>query len=150
MTRAEELKAMTGAQLIAEADRIGVAVRCYRPAGKLTEAKAKVVERILEAEANAVEAQEEIIEEQDEIIEAQEEIIEAEAEEKEERGEPKRANKRIKEFEYKGETKTIREWAEQYGMPWPTLYDRINRNGWTIEEAIEIPLGQRRPKNREA
>ena len=45
---------------------------------------------------------------------------------------------------YKGETKTIREWAKVLDMPWATLYDRVNRNGWSVEEAIEIPLGGRR------
>lgn len=60
--------------------------------------------------------------------------------------EPKRANKKLTELTYNGETKSIREWAEEINMPWPTLYDRVNRNGWSVEDAIEIPLGQRRPK----
>jgi hypothetical protein len=60
--------------------------------------------------------------------------------------EPKRANKKLTELTYNGETKSIREWAEKINMPWPTLYDRVNRNGWSIEDAIETPLGQRRPK----
>lgn len=42
---------------------------------------------------------------------------------------------------YNGETKTIREWAESLNLPYPTLYDRVNRNHWSVEEAIEIPLG---------
>ena len=62
------------------------------------------------------------------------------------KAEAKRANKKLTELTYKGETKSIRAWAEDLGMPWPTLYDRVNRNGWSVEDAIEIPLGQRRKK----
>ena len=58
----------------------------------------------------------------------------------------KRANKKLTELTYKGQTKSIREWAEELNMPWPTLYDRVNRNGWSVKDAIEIPLGQRRKK----
>ena len=58
----------------------------------------------------------------------------------------KRTNLKLTELTYKGETKSIRAWAEEINMPWPTLYDRVNRNGWTVEDAIETPLGQRRPK----
>lgn len=58
----------------------------------------------------------------------------------------KKPNLRIKELTYKGRTQTIKAWAAELNMPWPTLYDRVNRNGWSVEEAIEIPLGQRRPK----
>ena len=73
--------------------------------------------------------------------------IEADKKKKEKSSEGvKRPSLRIKEITYKGETKTIREWADELGMDWPTLYDRINRNGWTVEEAIETPLGQRRKK----
>lgn len=59
---------------------------------------------------------------------------------------PKKANLKLSELTYKGETKSIRAWADELKMPWPTLYDRVNRNGWSIEDAIETPLGQRRPK----
>lgn len=55
-----------------------------------------------------------------------------------------RTNLKIKELTYNGRTQTIREWAKELGMPWATLYDRVNRNGWSVEDAIEIPLGQRR------
>ena len=56
------------------------------------------------------------------------------------KAEPKRANKKLTELTYKGETKSIRAWAEELNMPWPTLYDRVNRNGWSVEDAIETPL----------
>lgn len=58
----------------------------------------------------------------------------------------KKPNLRIHEVTFEGRTQTIRAWAEELEMPWPTLYDRINRNGWTVEEALTIPLGGRRKK----
>jgi len=60
--------------------------------------------------------------------------------------EPKKSNLRLSELTHKGRTQSIKEWAAEIGMSWPTLYDRINRNGWPIDLAIETPLGQRRPK----
>lgn len=60
--------------------------------------------------------------------------------------EPKKSNLRLSELTYKGRTQSIKAWAAEIGMPWPTLYDRINRNGWPVDLAIETPLGQRRPK----
>lgn len=58
----------------------------------------------------------------------------------------KKPNLKIHELTYDGRTQTIREWANELEMPWPTLYDRVNRNGWTTEEALTIPLGGRRKK----
>lgn len=63
--------------------------------------------------------------------------------------EVKKPSLKIKELTFDGRTQTIKEWAEELEMPWPTLYDRINRNGWTVEEALTIPLGGRRKKNKE-
>ena len=57
-----------------------------------------------------------------------------------------RKSKKIKELTYDGKTQSIKAWAEELQIPYPTLYDRINRNGWSVEEAIEIPLGQRRSR----
>lgn len=57
-----------------------------------------------------------------------------------------RVNLKLTELTFEGQTKTIREWANEKGMPVPTLYDRVNRNGWTVEEALTIPLGGRRSK----
>ena len=55
-----------------------------------------------------------------------------------------RKSKKIKELTYNNKTQSIKAWAEELQLPYHTLYDRINRNGWSIEEAIEIPLGKRR------
>lgn len=57
-----------------------------------------------------------------------------------------RKSLRLKEVTYKGETKSIREWAEITGMPWKTLYNRINNNGWPVDLAIETPIGERKPR----
>lgn len=58
----------------------------------------------------------------------------------------KKPNLKIHELTFEGKTQSIRAWAEEIEMPWPTLYDRVNRNGWTTEEALTIPLGGRRVK----
>ena len=47
-----------------------------------------------------------------------------------------RSNNRI--LEYKGQKKTITEWARYCGLSYRNLYYRLN-NGYTIEEAIEQP-----------
>lgn len=40
---------------------------------------------------------------------------------------------------YQGKTATYREWAEKLGVPRKVVYDRLNRYGWTIEEALTTP-----------
>jgi len=57
MTREDALIAMNGATLIGVADKLGVKAACNKTRTALKEAKAKVIARILEAEA-ALEAQE--------------------------------------------------------------------------------------------
>ena len=60
MTREDMLIAMNGATLIGVADKLGVKVACNKTRTALKEAKAKVVARILEAEAALV-ADDEIV-----------------------------------------------------------------------------------------
>lgn len=62
----------------------------------------------------------------------------------------KKPSLKIKELTFYGRTQTIKDWAAELEMPWPTLYDRVNRNGWTVEEALTIPLGGRRKKGERA
>lgn len=164
MTREEQLYSMTGAALILIADRLRVKVACNKERTSLKEAKAKVIDRIIEAEGQTEEASEEptsnvvpiksnrrkrsahIVEEtpSEASILTTEEV----PEEPKQNAKPKakKQNLKLTELTYQGETKTIREWAAELEMPWPTLYDRVNRNGWTVEEAIETPLGQRRAR----
>lgn len=48
-------------------------------------------------------------------------------------------------IEYKGETRTLAEWARIKGLNDETLRNRLDNYGWTIEEAMETPA---RPKQR--
>lgn len=86
--------------------------------------------------------EEEPQEQEPEIVEIETPVVET----VEETPEIKKPNLHIKEITYAGKTQTIREWANELNMPWPTLYDRINRNGWTVEEALCTPLGERRKR----
>lgn len=157
MTREEKLYAMTGATLIKLADELGVKAAANKARTALKESKSKVIERILEAESKLAEETEEIMVEEEKLPEASEgekedtleENLESETSEIETSDiekKVKRPSLKLTELTYNGETKSIRGWAEELKMPWPTLYDRVNRNGWTVEEAIEIPLGGRKKK----
>jgi hypothetical protein len=41
---------------------------------------------------------------------------------------------------FRGETKTIADWARHSSIPYTTLWQRIARNGWSIDRAITEPL----------
>lgn len=42
-------------------------------------------------------------------------------------------------FEFRGEKRTITEWAELHGINRRTLDARLQEYGWTIEEALTLP-----------
>ena len=44
-------------------------------------------------------------------------------------------------FEYHGETKTLANWAREYGIKPGTLWYRLKIAGWDFERAITAPLG---------
>jgi len=46
---------------------------------------------------------------------------------------------------YQGKTQTIAQWADELGIKYVTLQARLQR-GWTVEEALTIPVGIRRNK----
>lgn len=52
------------------------------------------------------------------------------------------ANNKTNSFNitYKGETKTLAQWAEDLDLPYKTLYARIHCRHWDIEEAFERPI----------
>lgn len=50
----------------------------------------------------------------------------------------------ITELTFNGKTQSIKAWADEIGIARPALYDRINRHGWSVEEALTIPKGGRR------
>lgn len=52
----------------------------------------------------------------------------------------------ITELTFNGKTQSIGAWADEVGLARPALYDRINRHGWSVEEALTIPKGGRRKK----
>ena len=41
------------------------------------------------------------------------------------------------------EKKSLREWAEQFKIPYETLYARINRLGWPMSKALSEPVRPR-------
>lgn len=45
--------------------------------------------------------------------------------------------------EFRGETKTILEWARQFSVPSTTIYHRINK-GWPTEKALTSPVKPRK------
>lgn len=47
---------------------------------------------------------------------------------------------------YRGATKPLRDWAEQYGFEYQTLTSRI-KAGWSVEKAIETPVGKTYKRN---
>lgn len=142
MTREDKLYSMRMTELQMVADKLGIKINPKA-------AKSKAIEKILKAEAvNESEPLPVDDPEPEEINDLVPIPTPEEPEEPNAQAEPKkkRGNLKIKELTYNGETKTIKEWAEEIGMPRATLYDRVNRNGWGVEEAIETPLGQRRSK----
>lgn len=136
----------TKAQMIAFLEEID-----YEPE---TEESEEIVEETTEAveveteepvELEETETFEKVIEEEAEVEDLEE--AEDEDEEQEETAKVvKKPSLRINSIEFNGKMQSIKAWAEELEMPWPALYDRINRNGWTIEEALTIPLGGRRKK----
>ena len=48
---------------------------------------------------------------------------------------------------YKGDTKTIAQWAEEVGLNYTTLRNRINDLNWTVEKAIAEPSRSRRRRS---
>ena len=49
---------------------------------------------------------------------------------------------------FNGKTQTMIEWAEETGMCYHALSERISRGGWSIEKALTTPL--QKNKNRKA
>jgi len=48
--------------------------------------------------------------------------------------------KSVRKYEYSGQLKTLSEWASLYGLSRGTLYDRVVRYGYSIEDALTTPL----------
>ena len=50
-------------------------------------------------------------------------------------------------YEFNGKKQTIAQWAKEYSLTWEFIRDRI-KLGFSIEEALTIPKGCRRDKNK--
>lgn len=146
MTREEKLWTMTAKTLQEVGEKIGVKITN----SDIKKGKAIIIEKIMKVEAQTEEPVTETTVEAPTEVTEEPEVVEAVETTPAEKKAPKKANLKLTELTYKSETKSIKEWAEEINMPWPTLYDRVNRNGWPVDLAIETPLGQRRPKNKEA
>lgn len=154
MTRIEELNAMKGPQLIIEADKLGVKVRCDKDHKKLVEAKSAVVNRILKFEAMPKMADDEFtleqLKEMDEAIDlmhqndpestetninknTQAESKNAtEVNEDDEKPTPKRGAL----IEWNGKSQNICAWAKELGISANTLYGRLYKLGWAVDKAF--------------
>ena len=55
-------------------------------------------------------------------------------------------SRRNAKIEYKGQTLTLQQWAEKLRINKTTLWNRLNALGWSVEEALETPVGHRRKK----
>ncbi len=160
MTREEKLYSMRMQDLEIVAAKLGIKINKKG-------AKSKAIEKILEAENENWEkesnemkdAQEKKQQESDKAAEdavnkkqvqpkaaTEAPKTDSKAAEKVQKQNHSRTNLKLTELTFEGQTKTIREWANEKDMPVPTLYDRVNRNGWTVEEALTIPLGGRRSR----
>lgn len=140
MTRIEKLKSMKGSQLIKEADKLGVKVRCDMARTKLVEAKATLIERILafEADQNVKSMPEndtESIEMDINKITQDKTKNASEANEDDEKH-ALSTHKRGALIEYNGKSQNICKWANELGISANTLYGRLYKLGWTIEKAF--------------
>lgn len=45
--------------------------------------------------------------------------------------------------EFQGRSQTLAQWAQEYGIDWHVLRARLDRYGWSIEEALTTPVGER-------
>jgi hypothetical protein len=60
----------------------------------------------------------------------------------EQQGRNRRTNRRLT---FNGKTMCLKEWAIETGIGYTTLHQRL-RAGWTTEEALGTPLGERKTK----
>lgn len=138
MTREDKLYSMKGSDLIKEADKLGIKVKCNKTRTQLTESKDKVVERILAFEA----ANEEPMVEEQPIVEEQPELVpmpgtEKLEELKKEYEQPK--PKRGALIEFNGKAQNICAWGEELGISPNTLYGRIYKMNWPVDKAFTTP-----------
>lgn len=129
-TREQELREMKGLELIKEADKLGVKVKCNKDRSKLVEAKTFLVDRILAFEAEQ-QKQEKVIPLNASVeTQAPKEITVTVIED------IVPTPKRGALIEWDGKSQNICKWAEELSISANTLYGRIYKLGWTIERAF--------------
>lgn len=52
-----------------------------------------------------------------------------------------------RKYNYKGDYKTLREWAAKTGISYSTLYNRLFAYNWSLEQALTRPLKIYKRKN---
>lgn len=86
------------------------------------------------------------VEADESLLETVQELFDQIDGEKPVKSDPAHPSRGIKELTFNGKTQSITAWAAEVGLNRPALYDRINRHGWSTEEALTIPAGERRKK----
>ena len=56
------------------------------------------------------------------------------------RTEQNRNKRSVAKLSYNGDVLTIAEWALKTGIPAKTIYHRIHKAGWNVEEALTTPI----------
>lgn len=120
MTREEKLYSMRMQDLELVADKLGIKINKKG-------SKSKAIEKILEAEGKTNEPKPEVKEEKKVESKPVEKVESAE------KPEPKRGAL----LEYKGKSQNICAWAKELGKSANTLYGRIYKLGWSVEDAFE-------------
>ncbi len=60
--------------------------------------------------------------------------------------EQERNRRNVRVLTFRGETRSLPEWADVLGVNRVTLMARISKLGWTVEKALATPVRQRKPK----
>lgn len=60
----------------------------------------------------------------------------------------KNKKRELRMIEHDGQSKCLKEWCRELGMNYSTVRGRIDRYGWSVEDALTVPIGMSR-KNKE-
>lgn len=60
----------------------------------------------------------------------------------------KKKKKELRVIERDGQSKCLKEWCRELGMNYTTVRGRIDQYGWSVEDALTVPIGMSR-KNKE-
>lgn len=139
MTREERLYSMRMIDLVNVAENLGIKINKKG-------AKSDAIAKILEAESAVSTTNEEVTKQEE--VKQQNDAVDQEIKEQREAAEPtesaepaekaeKPERKRGALIEYKGKSQNIVAWAKELGKSANTLYGRIYKLGWSVEDAFE-------------